>query len=260
MKIFFNSLLLIALLIFSLPLWASGDDSCSLAKEMWRQRLAYDITARREKVELNKTILGYKSKITDLEAKVADVEVEILAKPAEGNALWKKFDDLVDEMDRLYQEMEPYSVKHQQVSSNRRIKRVEFKRTEMEKRFECAMNKSLNEKLDKLAAGIGGDKRFSQAQREEIVKLINEKNLVIKGLTDDYKKYSDEIGKAYGGLINIEKETELLSKNEYDIDKRLNDGHETISLLFENIFQNIDSYSDKMNGISDNLLKLLENK
>jgi len=260
MKIFFNGLLLIALLFPGLKVFAAGEDPCIASKRIWAERLIYDVSMRRERTTLGKKILEYRTRIINLEPQIADVEEKISKNPPNKDELWEKFDALGAERDSLFVEMVPYSKKYEKVSSERRMKRAELKQMELAKKFECAINKPLNEKLEKLVSGLNEDKRFSPEKKAEILGLINEKNIILNGLTAEYKKYSDEITKAYNGLLNVENNYFKLLADEDEIDKQIDDGHEGIYLIFEKAFDKIDSESEKIGKISDSLLKILDNK
>ena len=58
---------LIALIIFGAGMANAGGqaDPCKEAKELWKNRLVYDYTLRRQKYDLGKKIIEFKIKLAD---------------------------------------------------------------------------------------------------------------------------------------------------------------------------------------------------
>ena len=247
---------LIALIIFGAGMANAGGhvDPCKEAKELWKNRLVYDYTLRRQKYDLGKKIIKFKIKLVELEKEMADAEEEIVkAKPEEREILWKKYEDAGSKLDQVWKEMNPVSKKLSEISSERRIKRVENKQLELKKKYECAADGELSGRLNRLLKKI-------PAEKTDIKQPIEDRVAAIQSLNIAFQNYEKEIAKVFGELKETENMFKETDKMDDIADERLNRQFDAIGNIFEQITDKIDTSSEKIRELSENILKHIGDK
>lgn len=240
----FFSVLLLA------SLWASlaNADPCDEAEKISKERLAYDSDNRERATVLWDKIAVLRNKMNELDKGLAKIGRELVnAKGSKKDALWKQRGSLSAQKEALYKEASPMMVERSNIVTERGRKNLEYKISEVKKRYECATNEQLNKKL---AAASKGD--------SAIVDLTKKRMSLIEGLEIEYKKYEGEVAKKMQLYTDAYNSYFAVLKNEDALDIQMDRLDNEIHDVMDGFREVLSSSRENISKISEDILMKLD--
>lgn len=253
---FVSILLATAFLFMMLPSkTALAEDVCQKAREIRKERLLYDSSARIKRVEIMKQIINVQTKIDDLDLKLADIQQKIVSASGEQvDLLWQEYDKLNAERDEFGAALSAAQQKHSGVQRERREKKFDLKMREIADYYECVINnpptKSIN---DTVASGqLTKDKK--PEDKDRLSALIDERNKLISSLKSQYQAFVEKRELTINKIKVSQSALEKAISDESKLDKEKDELNESLSNEVDNFRESLSMYDNELSAISKKIL------
>jgi chromosome segregation ATPase len=255
-----NRSLGLALVICTLSIFftttAGAEDACKDAKALRAERLTTDAALRRARAAASQKMLSLRSQMNDLDNKIATIEDELAkATGSRRDELWKQYDQLGEQRDKISKEMAPLQKEYTRVTTERLAKKLALKKSEMAKRYECALNEPLTTALDAVETKLPKTKQMLPVDKDQMTGLIQQRTNKLSQLKSEYQNYTQMMEMKSSEYQRLRAKMDELLKNEDATDALIDKQYDAVFESFDAFDKFLEKFDTETTEISEQLLK-----
>lgn len=238
---------------FLLPCTAGAADACKEAKELKKQRFLFDAEMRIKRSDLNGKTLEIKRQMNEMDREMAGIEKEFAnLEGPKRKELIAKYEALSERRDAIIGGIYPIQKEYSETLAKRTEGRLEFKKQELKKRYECVLNEDLSRKLAVFLEGHG--KRNGEKERAEIAALVKGRAEKVESLKKEYVALNAALDEKLNAYQKLNDTFRIVLQREEEYDKLVDKQVEEIYGQFDKTAEALDKYGDEIAAISEKLI------
>lgn len=255
-KIFFTSLFMA---IFLLPVVAGAGDACKEGKELKKQRYLFDAEMRIKRSDIYEKIIDIRKQMISMDREMAALEREgaYLEGPRR-KEIMAKYEAIADKRDVISDGLSPIQDEYSNVTMERTKVRLDFKKQELKKRYECVLNEELNKKIGDVLETAG--KKFDEKGRAEVAVLAKERAAKIELLKKEYAALEAALEEKWNFYLRLSDTLKLALQREEEYDKLVDKQIDEVYNQLDKAFETLDKYGDEIAAISEKLIPYTDGK
>ena len=249
---------LIILLLLLIPLNALATNPCKAAKELWRDRIKFDIEMRKKRIELRKERIAIRQRDNQIEEKIIAVQEKLLSikDNSQKEDLWAEYDRLNNERSLLAKKKHESYQKYMTTSYNRGIGKIEKNIKIWKKRYQCVVNDELNGKLENLLSKLQNSGKLNKNEAIEFKHLVDKRKTELSNLEKGYKSHQELIKNELNGIISLKEQHLKYDAKLVEVDNEQERLYEQIYESFNKWGEELRDYADRLTATSEKLLTL----